>query len=80
MNRHERRAAQKKLQATIVRGVAVLDRTEVPEGKCDTCGAENQELRPYGPKGEWICFSCGMKDEPATAKQYNRVVFGDAQN
>lgn len=30
--------------------------------KCELCGAE-EELRPYGPGGKWVCFSCGMKDE-----------------
>lgn len=59
------------------RGVVVLDRTDVPEGRCEVCGSDGQELRPYGPKGEWICFSCGMKDEKTTAQQYNRVVFGE---
>ena len=37
-----------------------------PQG-CDLCG-EVQELRPYGPNGEYVCFECGMKDE-ATAKR-----------
>jgi hypothetical protein len=31
-------------------------------GICQLCGKE-EELRPYGPSGEWICFDCGMKDE-----------------
>ncbi|KKL27727.1 hypothetical protein LCGC14_2382230, partial [marine sediment metagenome] len=29
---------------------------------CEWCGKE-AELRPYGPKGENVCFSCGMKDK-----------------
>lgn len=30
--------------------------------KCELCGDE-EELRPYGPGGKWVCFPCGMKDE-----------------
>lgn len=44
-------------------GVVVLDR-EKPQ-QCDECG-KIAELRPYGPGGKTICFSCAMKDEPGT--------------
>lgn len=60
----------------IAPGVTVIDRREVPEGKCAMCGAED-ELRPYGPKGEWICFDCGMKDEKTTAARFRKIVFGE---
>ena len=36
---------------------------------CAYCGAtkesdgSNIDLRPYGKKGVWICFDCGMKPE-----------------
>jgi len=78
MNRHERRAAAAKLKAQRHGSVMVLDRTEVPTGACDLCHARSEELRPYGPKGEWVCFPCGMKDEATTAKQYRKHVFGEA--
>jgi len=26
---------------------------------CHYCG-ENKDLRPYGPKGEWVCFECAF--------------------
>ena len=39
-----------------------------PQG-CDLCG-KVAELRPYGPNGEWICFTCGMKDEESTKRQF----------
>lgn len=45
--------------------------------KCYVCGSEKDELRPYGPRGEWICFSCGMlperikQTEEMFAKQLN---------
>lgn len=42
---------------------------------CKLCG-KFEETRPYGPKGEEICFDCGMKDEPATAKMFRRHVLG----
>lgn len=38
---------------------------------CDLCG-KAAELRPYGPKGEWVCFKCGMKDEPAAKRAFSR--------
>lgn len=33
--------------------------------QCDLCGAI-EELRPYGPNGEAICFDCGMKNRETT--------------
>ena len=45
--------------------------------QCDFCG-KIDELRPYGPNGECICFDCGMKDEETTRKMFNRIV-GDAE-
>jgi hypothetical protein len=69
-----------RLKAKRHRGVDVLDRTEVPEGTCQLCNKAGEELRPYGPKGEWICFGCGMKDEAATARRYTEIVFGEKPN
>ncbi|HUU86461.1 MAG TPA: hypothetical protein VMX17_01750 [Candidatus Glassbacteria bacterium] len=40
--------------------------------QCDLCG-KIAELRPYGPKGECICFECGMKDEDGTVKRFLEV-------
>lgn len=28
-------------------------------GYCHYCGTTN-DLRPYGPKGTWVCFDCAM--------------------
>ena len=56
--------------------LGVMDRRDVPEGQCEFC-QKKDELRPYGPKGEWLCFDCAMKDEKATARQFRKVVFGD---
>ena len=46
----------------------VVIRQSKPQG-CDLCG-NVAELRPYGPKGEWVCFPCGMKDEEAAKKVF----------
>ncbi len=45
--------------------------------KCELCG-KIDELRPYGPKGENICFDCGMKDETTTAKMFDKRMKGDS--
>ncbi len=45
-----------------------------PQGECELCGLV-AECRPYGPKGENVCFECGMKDEPAAERQMNKILF-----
>jgi|HubBroStandDraft_2_1064218.scaffolds.fasta_scaffold24305_3 hypothetical protein len=53
-----------------------------PDGVCAFCG-QTAELRPYGPKGERICFTCATKDEKAkacTERQVKRVLFGGEVN
>ena len=47
--------------------VAVISERK-PQG-CDFCG-QVRELRPYGPKGEWICFECGMKNQEAAIRRF----------
>jgi len=42
---------------------------------CELCGKVD-ELRPYGPKGERICFSCGEKDKEGTERKLKEVLFG----
>jgi len=43
---------------------------------CELCGKVD-ELRPYGPNGERICYDCGMLNPEATKaallKLYNGV-------
>lgn len=46
-----------------------------PDGICDLCGA-TAETRPYGPKGEEVCFPCGMKDEHAAIKGVGMFIMG----
>lgn len=45
-------------------------RRRKPQG-CDLCG-DVKELRPYGPNGEWVCFQCGMKDEAAAKRAFQK--------
>ena len=47
-----------------------------PDGKCELCGKE-AETRPYGPKGEEVCFKCGMKDEKAAKRGFRKFVLGE---
>ena len=46
--------------------------------QCDLCG-EIEELRPYGPNGESVCFECGMKDEETTKKKMTQYIFGEKE-
>lgn len=51
---------------------------EEPPGKCELCGKVD-ELRPYGPNGERICFKCGQKNEPITTRRMNHILFGERE-
>ena len=53
----------------IKNGVFVIEVEE--RQQCDLCGKVD-ELRPYGPNEECICFDCGMKDEKSALKQFFR--------
>lgn len=50
-----------------------------PDGKCELCG-KIAELRPYGPRGERICFDCAMKDEETAKRQFSCYVLGETVN
>lgn len=78
MNRRERRKAAAQLRAKQVKGVLVLDRGKLYPGACDLCKKSVDDLRPYGPKGEWICFDCGQKDEKTTIARMRHVVYGES--
>lgn len=43
--------------------------------RCEMCG-KLEECRPYGPNGENVCFACGMKDEAAAQRQFQKRVLG----
>lgn len=55
-------------------GGTFLIEEEKPQ-QCDFCG-KIAELRPYGPKGECICFECGMKDPEAAKAQFLKRLEG----
>jgi len=44
--------------------------------QCDLCG-DVAELRPYGPNGECVCFTCGMQDERAVERRFVKLVLGE---
>jgi len=44
-----------------------------PDGICELCGVKD-ELRPYGPNGENICFDCGMKNSESTQAAINAIL------
>lgn len=47
-----------------------------PDGVCELCGKVD-ELRPYGPNGERICFDCGMKNLEMTERRADQHLFGE---
>jgi hypothetical protein len=38
---------------------------------CFYCEATDEDLRPYGPNGAWVCFDCAMKPENKAEVQKN---------
>lgn len=60
-------------KAVEIDGVRVVMIEPEADGTCELCGNVD-ELRPYGPRGERICFSCGMKDPATTSRQFGRVL------
>ena len=46
------------------------------DGTCEMCGKVD-ELRPYGPNYERICFECGMKNEELTQARMKEYIFGE---
>ena len=46
-----------------------------PEGECEMCG-QVDELRPYGPNYERICFECGMKNKELTEQRCLEYILG----
>ena len=69
MNRKTRRIAARKGNTII------LDRVDPHgfDGICAFCGKAD-ELRPYGPNNENICFDCAMKDEATTGRKFKEFL------
>ena len=63
-------------KAYTIGGARIVEITIENDAKCELCGTV-AELRPYGPKGERICFACGMKDEPAAKCRFSQLLDGD---
>jgi|HigsolmetaAR206D_1030411.scaffolds.fasta_scaffold16154_2 hypothetical protein len=47
-----------------------------PDDRCELCHKVS-ELRPYGPNGERICFTCGMENKVMTERRMGQVLFGE---
>jgi hypothetical protein len=45
---------------------------------CFECG-KIAEVRPYGPNGSEICFSCGQKNPRETKIQMSMKLFGETR-
>lgn len=46
------------------------------KGLCQLCLA-HEETRPYGPKGEEICFACGQKNPAQTEAAMAAFLFNE---
>jgi hypothetical protein len=51
---------------------------EESDGLCAFCG-RLEELRPYGPNNERICFDCAMKDEATAARKFRERFDGPSE-
>lgn len=49
------------------------------DGVCELCG-KIDELRPYGPNKENICFACGMKDQETTDRMLDARMNGPSED
>ncbi len=41
--------------------------------QCYSCGTEDKELRPYGPRGQMVCYACAFstpEKKAETEKNY----------
>lgn len=59
-------------------GVRVVVIEPQPDDTCALCGAR-EECRPYGPKGETVCWGCANKD-PAAMTRAMDALFGVVRN
>ena len=57
-----------------VNGIVVI--AKETDMKCELCGSI-EETRPYGPRGERICYDCGQKNQKVTQRQINQKLFGE---
>lgn len=59
--------------------VTIMDRRNPNDfdDKCEMCGTVD-ELRPYGPNNQNVCFDCAMKDEEGAKKRFLEMLDGQA--
>lgn len=57
--------------------IVTLEKT-LPD-KCELCG-KIDELRPYGPNREAICFDCAMQDEEMAKRRFAQAFFEMREN
>jgi hypothetical protein len=74
MRSGRRRALENAMSFRTVNGVPVIEAED--DDICELCG-KIAECRPYGPKGERICFECGMKNEAITNRMMGKKLFGE---
>jgi hypothetical protein len=45
---------------------------------CELCKKKFPKdfLRPYGPKEEWVCYECGMKDKASAIMHHAKRLLG----
>ena len=53
----------------------IMDRREPFMGTCEMCQTID-DLRPYGPNYENICFSCAMKHPEVTDERIREMLKG----
>lgn len=51
----------------------VIIEQELPQ-QCDQCG-RIEEVRPYGPNGQVICWDCGQQDPTGTEQRMIRALY-----
>jgi hypothetical protein len=73
VNRKQRRAKVAERRGNTI----ILDRVDPNafDGTCEFC-KKTDELRPYGPNNENICFDCAMKDEATTKRKFQEFLDG----
>lgn len=71
----------------------MTDNASTASESCHYCGTTESDLRPYGPGGSWVCFTCATSTPErekaaesafgalldATSEMSSVVVIGDSE-